>query len=54
VRSYQIWEREGRPDGRHLDHWMQAMAELRAEAVAPAPQKPATAPKPRAPRSKKS
>ena len=30
-RSYQIWEQEGRPHGRHLDHWLQAEHELVAE-----------------------
>ena len=30
-RSYQIWEHEGRPEGRHLDHWLQAEHELIAE-----------------------
>ena len=33
-RSYHIWEREGRPDGRHLDHWLMAQAELDAEGKA--------------------
>lgn len=33
-RSYYIWEREGRPDGRHLDHWLMAQAELDAEGKA--------------------
>ncbi len=32
TRSYLIWEREGRPDGRQLDHWLKAQAELKAEA----------------------
>ena len=27
-RSYQIWEQEGRPEGRDLDHWLQAEREL--------------------------
>lgn len=27
-RAYEIWEREGRPDGQHEDHWRQALAEL--------------------------
>jgi hypothetical protein len=27
-RSYQIWEHEGRPEGRHLEHWLQAEHEL--------------------------
>jgi hypothetical protein len=31
-RSYQIWEQEGRPDGRHLDHWLQAEHELVAQS----------------------
>ena len=30
-RSYLIWEREGRPEGRNLEHWLLAEAELRAE-----------------------
>jgi hypothetical protein len=28
ARAYSIWEREGRPDGRALNHWLQAEAEL--------------------------
>lgn len=39
--SYFIWEREGRPEGRALDHWFRAAAEL-----AP-PQAATTGPKPR-------
>jgi hypothetical protein len=31
ARAYDIWEREGRPDGRHDDHWRQAQHELAAE-----------------------
>ena len=31
-RAYEIWEREGRPDGRHVEHWMQAQWELQGEA----------------------
>ena len=27
-RAYQIWENEGRPDGKHLDHWDQATPDL--------------------------
>ncbi len=23
-RAYALWEKEGRPEGRHLDHWHQA------------------------------
>lgn len=31
LRSYQIWEREGRPDGQAAEHWARAKAELEAE-----------------------
>ena len=27
-RAYQIWEEEGRPEGREVDHWLQAESEL--------------------------
>ena len=30
-RSYQIWEREGRPEGCAPEHWARAKAELEAE-----------------------
>ena len=39
-RSYTIWEREGRPLGRHFEHWVQAEAELRAAEEAPPAPKP--------------
>jgi hypothetical protein len=29
-RAYEIYEQEGRPDGRHLAHWTQAATELGA------------------------
>ena len=28
---YQLWEQEGRPAGRHLDHWLRAEQELVAK-----------------------
>jgi Protein of unknown function (DUF2934) len=31
IRSYLIWEREGRPDGKSEEHWLKAKAELEAE-----------------------
>lgn len=31
-RAYEIFEREGRPDGRHVEHWLRAEAELRTGA----------------------
>ena len=30
-RAYQIFEREGRLDGRDMEHWLQAERELRSE-----------------------
>jgi hypothetical protein len=27
-RAYAIWEEEGRPEGRHLDNWLRAEAEI--------------------------
>ncbi|MEM8664014.1 MAG: DUF2934 domain-containing protein [Pseudomonadota bacterium] len=34
ARAYEIWEREGRIEGRELDHWLEAQAELTAAAMA--------------------
>lgn len=31
ARAYQIFEREGRTDGRDLEHWLQAEVELRSK-----------------------
>jgi hypothetical protein len=36
-RAHEIWEREGRPEGRHEEHWKQAMDEISAEAGGMAP-----------------
>jgi len=27
-RAYAIWERDGRPEGKNLDHWFQAETEM--------------------------
>lgn len=35
-RAYAIWERDGRPEGRSLDHWAQAEAEIGIAQAAPA------------------
>jgi hypothetical protein len=32
-RAREIWEREGRPEGRDIAHWEQAKAELESEVV---------------------
>ena len=31
ARAYAIWEREGRPEGRHDEHWAQAAREIDVE-----------------------
>lgn len=33
-RAYEIWEREGRPDGRDADHWRQAREEVLSDMPA--------------------
>lgn len=30
-RAYGIWEQEGRPHGRDLDHWLSAIAEIEGQ-----------------------
>lgn len=32
-RAHQIWENEGRPDGREMQHWEQASREIDAEST---------------------
>jgi hypothetical protein len=32
-RAREIWEREGRPQGRDIEHWLQAETELRQESL---------------------
>ena len=32
-RAREIWEREGRPEGRDKEHWLQAETELRQQAT---------------------
>ena len=38
-RAYLMWERENRPEGKHLEHWLCAEAEVEAE-MTPAPGQP--------------
>jgi len=40
-RAHEIWEREGKPHGKHDEHWAQAEAEIRAEGEAGKRDKPA-------------
>ena len=30
TRAYELWEAEGRPDGREIDHWLQAVHDVAA------------------------
>jgi len=32
-RAYEIWEREGKPEGKDSDHWLQAEEELRNDGL---------------------
>ncbi|MGV0818959.1 DUF2934 domain-containing protein [Martelella sp. AMO21009] len=32
-RAYAIWEREDRPEGKHLDHWFCAQSEIEVESA---------------------
>jgi hypothetical protein len=34
--AYEIWEQEGRPEGRDLEHWMMARRRLLEESAPPA------------------
>ncbi len=48
ARAYALWERDGRPFGRHEEHWAQAEKEVLRERKAKAPTRKKTkaAPKP--------
>jgi len=37
IRSYLLWEAEGRPQGRDMDFWFLAKAQLEAESRAASP-----------------
>jgi Protein of unknown function (DUF2934) len=39
-RAYELWEAEGRPQGRELEHWLRAEAELKGHVPAPFKPKP--------------
>ena len=45
--AYHLWVKEGRPEGKDLDLWLKAQAELQA-AEAPAPKKRRAPAKPKA------
>jgi hypothetical protein len=42
ARAYDIYEREGRPEGRDLEHWLAAETQLLAERAKPMPALAAT------------
>ena len=35
AKAYSIWEAEGCPDGKNLDHWLRAEAEITNEKAKP-------------------
>lgn len=39
LRAYQIWEAEGKPDGKDFEHWLRAKAELVPATAKPAAKK---------------
>jgi len=39
IRSYLLWEAEGRPSGRDKEFWFRAQAQLEVESRAPSPWK---------------
>jgi len=36
ARAYELWEKEGRPNGRDLAHWLEAERMLQRQVAAPA------------------
>ena len=38
-RAHQIWEEEGRPEGRDAEHWARAVQELDSRSSGPAPER---------------
>lgn len=40
LRAYELWEAEGRPTGREVEHWLRAEAEVRGQIPAPFKPKP--------------
>ena len=45
-RAYSIWEVEGRPSGREIDHWLRAEAEVQSAHAASPDQTPQSLAKP--------
>jgi hypothetical protein len=54
LRSYFLWEGDGKPDGHELEYWLRAEAELAKEqTAAKAARAPKAAPAPRAAKGKR-
>lgn len=34
TRAYQIWQEQGQPEGREVEHWFQAQAEVQTQRAA--------------------
>lgn len=54
-RAHSLWEREGKPRGKHLEHWLRAKSEIAAEferQKAAGKRSSASAPAPRAPKKR--
>ncbi len=45
ARAYALWENEGRPEGRHLEHWLRASEEAAGSQSAASPRKAVAAPR---------
>ena len=43
-RAYQIWENEGRPDGRDLWHWLEAERQIQSDTGAGGDRRPRATP----------
>jgi hypothetical protein len=39
-RAYEIWQAEGCPEGRAMEHWLRAVSELRAHSNGAQPEEP--------------
>lgn len=52
-RAYSLWEVEGRPIGRELDHWLRAEAEVRGAPAESTDEMPPLPARPRRPARKR-
>ncbi len=52
LRAYQIWEEEGKPDGKDFEHWLKAEAEVATPKKAAPKKSPAKKPAAKKPAAK--